>query len=60
MQQLLNMSLSTANQLLPPALGALLGIAVIALVVTTMGWVWTCWKMKKRGGIKINSDEQER
>ena len=60
MQELLNMNLSTANQTLPPALGALLGIAVIALVVTTMGWVWTCWRMKKRGGIKINSDEQER
>ena len=57
---MLNMILSTANQTLPPALGALLGIAVIALVVTTMGWIWTCWRMKKRGGIKINSDEQER
>lgn len=60
LQLRMNESLSTANQTLPSALGALLGIAVVALVVTTMGWVWTCWRLKKSGGIKINSDEQER
>ena len=49
----------TASQILPSALGALLGIVAIALVLTIIGWVWTCWRVKKRGGIKINSDKQE-
>ena len=62
-QPLLNTTLSIASQTLPSTLGALLGIIVIALVVTTTGWVWTCCRMRKRGGtIKINSslDERER
>ena len=62
-QPLLNTTLSIASQTLPSTLGALLGIVVIALVVTTTGWVWTCCRIRKRGGtIKINSslDEQER
>ena len=52
---------SAANQCQPTqALGALLGLVVIVLVVVVTGWVWTCWIMKKRGGIKITSDKQER
>lgn len=49
----------TPNQSLP-VLGALLGIAIVALTVTTTGWIWTCWRMKRRGESKINSDKQER
>ena len=37
------------------ALGILLGIFVVLLVLVTIGWVWTCWIMKKRGGMKITS-----
>jgi hypothetical protein len=42
------------------ALGALLGLVVVVLAIVITGWVWTCWVMKKRGGMKIISNEQER
>ena len=41
------------------ALGALLGIFMVLLVLVTAGWVWTCWTMKKRGGMKLTSRESK-
>ena len=35
-------------------MGATVGLLVVLLVVVTTGWVWTCWVMRKRGGMKIN------
>ena len=37
------------------ALGILLGIFMVLLVLVTIGWVWTCWSMKRQGGMKITS-----
>ena len=42
-----------------PALGAAVGLLVVALIVTTTGWVWTCWILKKRGVMDINSEQIE-
>ena len=38
-------------------LGALVGILVVALVIVSTGWIWTCWTMKKKGGMKVNSEQ---
>ena len=38
-------------------LGAVVGLLVVLLAAVTTGWVWTCWIMKKRGGIIINSKQ---
>ena len=37
------------------ALGALMGIFMVLLILVTTGWMWTCWSLKKRREIKINS-----
>ena len=42
------------------ALGALLGLVVVVLAVVITGWVWTCWIMKKKGGMKLTSNKHER
>ena len=39
------------------ALGALTGILIITLLLVIIGWVWTCWILKKNGGMKIMSVE---
>ena len=52
---------SVANQSQPlQVLGALLGLLVVVLAIVITGWVWTCWIVKKRGGMKITSNKQER
>ena len=52
---------SVANQGQPlQALGVLLGLVVVVLAVVISGWVWTCWIVKKHGGMKITSNKQER
>ena len=45
---------------LSQTLGALLGLVVVVLAVVITGWMWTCWIVKKRGGMKITSNKQER
>ena len=37
------------------ALGALLGISLVLLALVTAGWAWTCWTVRKRRGMIINS-----
>ena len=37
------------------ALGALLGISTVLLALVTAGWIWTCWIVKKRGRMVVNS-----
>lgn len=32
-------------------LGGVVGLLVVLLAVVTTGWVWTCWMLKKRGGM---------
>ena len=39
------------------ALEALTGILIITLLLVVIGWVWTCWILKKNGGMKIVSVE---
>ena len=36
-------------------LGALVGLLVILLAVVTIGWMWTCWIMRKRARIITTS-----
>ena len=35
------------NQVMAATLGVLTGLFLVILVVVTIGWVWTCWTMKK-------------
>ena len=37
------------------ALGIVTGLFFIALVAVIIGWVWTCWTIKKRGELGITS-----
>ena len=38
------------------ALGLLAGLFFIVLVAVIVGWVWTCWTIKKRsGGTEVSS-----
>ena len=37
------------------ALGILAGLFFIALVAVIIGWMWTCWTIKRRGGMDISS-----
>ena len=37
---------STEEQLL---IGALVGLLVVILVLSTIPWIWTCWKLKVKG-----------
>ena len=37
------------------ALGGLLGISLVLLALVTAGWVWTCWTIRKKRGMTINS-----
>ena len=36
-------------------LGALVGLLMILLAVVTIGWMWTCWIMRKRARIITTS-----
>ena len=33
------------------ALGSLTGLSIIVLASVIIGWVWTCWTIKKKRGM---------
>ena len=37
------------------ALSGLLGTSIVVLILVTAGWIWTCWRLRKRGGMETNS-----
>ena len=39
------------------SLGVLVGILLVLLMVVTIGWVWTCWIMRRRERNKTNSEQ---
>ena len=41
------------------ALGALLGMFTVLLAIVTAGWIWTCWIVKKRGRMVVNSKQNK-
>ena len=45
-----------AQQAPTVVLGSLTGVFVVALAAVIIGWVWTCWTIKRRGGMNINTD----
>ena len=45
----------TAGSVASIGLGAAVGLLVALLAVVTIGWMWTCWTIKRRGRITINS-----
>ena len=49
---------TAVKEQLSSSLGALFGLAIVALAIVTTGWVWSCWIMKKRAGMKVNMEEQ--
>ena len=52
------MSVNSSTQLVPTiALGILTGLFFIVLIAVTIGWVWTCWTTKKRGGINFSNNK---
>ena len=38
-------------------LGALIGLLVVLLALVTIGWIWTCWTIKRRARITTNSSD---
>ena len=42
------------------AMGAVTGILVVLLVVMTAGYMFICWRMKKKGGIRITTKQMTR
>ena len=58
--QSLQAECNTKTHVLSSGLGAVLGLVVVALAVVTFGWVWTCWTMRKKEGIKVKSEENRR
>ena len=38
-------------------LGALVGLLVVLLALVTIGWIWTCWTIKRRARITTNSSD---
>ena len=55
-----NGSKTDSTRQLSSGLGALVGILVVALIIVSTGWIWTCWTMKKKGRMKVNSKQQAR
>ena len=51
---------SSSNSTIVAVLGALVGLLLVLLVIVTTGLVWTCWLLKKRGGLKLSSESQMR
>ena len=41
-------------------LGVLVGLLMMVLVLVTIGWVWTCWILKKSGAKMKTYSEQDR
>ena len=33
------------------ALGSLTGLSIVVLALVIIGWVWTCWSIKKKRGM---------
>ena len=45
---------ATAQYSIIIGLGISVGVLVVVLVGMTIGWIWTCWIMSKRGHVIIN------
>ena len=41
------------------ALGVLVGLLVALLMMVTTGWIWTCWILRRREGLKVHSQSKE-
>ena len=46
-----NSEISTKSKASITALGSLTGISIVVLSAVIIGWVWTCWIIKKKRGI---------
>ena len=50
-QQVSNCKCPTSGNTESIGLGTLVGLLVVLLAIVTMGWMWTCWIMRKRASI---------
>ena len=48
------------NSTIIAVLGAVVGLLLLLLVTVITILVWTCWLLKKRGGLKYNAEHQMR
>lgn len=48
------------NSTVVAALGALVGLLLVLLATVSAVLAWTCWLLKKRNGMKFNSEYQSR
>lgn len=53
-------STSNSSTTILVVLGALIGLLLVLLVMVTTGLLWTCWLLKRRGGIMFNNELQLR
>ena len=51
---------NSSNSTIVAALGALVTLLLVLLVIVTTCLAWTCWLLKKRGGVKFSSESQMR
>ena len=49
-----------SNSTVVAALGALVGLLLVLLATVSAVLAWTCWLLKKRNGIKLNTEYQLR
>ena len=49
-----------SNSAVVAALGALVGLLLVLLATVSAVLAWTCWLLKKRNGIKFNTEYQLR
>ena len=49
-----------SNSTIVAALGALVGLLLVLLATVSAVLAWTCWLLKKRNGIKFNTEYQLR
>ena len=50
-QQMSNCKCPASGNTESIGLGILVGLLVVLLAIVTMGWMWTCWIMRKRARI---------
>ena len=49
-----------SNSTIVAALGALVGVLLVSLATVSAVLAWTCWLLKKRNGMKFNTEYQSR
>ena len=52
--------LANSTELALAALGAIVGLLLVLLITVSTVLAWTCWLLKRRGGMKFNTENELR